>query len=455
MTMRQTAVWRGLMACLITGLLAACGGGGGEVSDGGGSAPASCSVADQNAWLRGYMADWYFWYALSPSPDPLSYSSVDSYFNALLYPGGTAPFPADRWSYTQPSAEHELFFGEGRELGYGLFVAGLEVAGHPDQPLRVRYVEPLSPAASGGVLRGDEIVSVNGQAASTLIASGDYSVLTPQASGDQLQLVLRDAAGATRNVTLGAAIFTLTPVTNAEVVDTGSGRRTGYLVLKDFIDQAVPALENAFSSFQAAGIDDLVIDLRYNGGGLVTTADTLASYVGGGRTSGQVFASLLYNDRHADQNTSFQFASLASALGVSRVYVLTGQRTCSASELVVNGLRPFIQVVTIGDTTCGKPVGFQPISRCGTTFSAVNFESVNARNEGRYFDGFAPTCAVADDLDHALGSPSEALLAAARTHASTGACPAGTMTSARIQGFRGTGSRPLVNEGEHGTMIVR
>jgi hypothetical protein len=310
------------------------------------------------------------------------------------------------------------------------------------------------------VLRGDQIVSVNGRPASELVSAGDYSILTPLAAGEQVSLQLRDPAGATRSVLLTAATYTLTPVSTASIIDTGSGRRTGYLVLKDFIEQSEPALESAFASFKSAGIDDLVIDLRYNGGGLVTTATRLASYVGGARTSGQVFASLLYNDRHADQNQSFRFGSQVSGLGVSRVYVLSGPRTCSASELVVNGLRPFVNVVMVGGSTCGKPVGFLPIDRCGTTYSAVNFETVNARNEGRYFDGLQPTCAVPDDLDHALGSPAEALLAAARYHAANGTCPAGTAAgaTARIQSFRGTPQQQrsrLTEPGEHPGMFVR
>jgi hypothetical protein len=444
-------------AALVLALLAGCGGGGDGASGPDVSEPASCSVDDQKLWLRDYMADWYFWYAASPRPDPAPYASVQSYFDALLYTGTLSAFPADRWSYTQSSSEHDLFYGEGRTMGYGLFVAGIEILSTPSAPLRVRYIEPQSPAALAGLARGDQVLSVNGRAASDLVAANDFTALSPQATGEQVTLQVRDAAGTTRTVVLTAAVYTLTPVSTWGVIDTGSGRRTGYLVLKDFIEQAGPSLETAFANFKSAGVDDLVIDLRYNGGGLVTTAATLASYVGGWRTEGKVFASLLYNDRHAGENQSFRFGSLLSGLGVTRVYVLSGQRTCSASELVVNGLRPFVDVVIVGDTTCGKPVGFLPISRCGTTYSAVNFETVNARNEGRYFDGLQPTCAVADDLDHALGSPAEALLATARYHAANGTCPAGTAAgTARALGFKGTQPRVRGTEpGEHPGMFVR
>ncbi len=427
-------------------LLAGCGGGGSDGPDI--SQPASCSVADQNVWLREYMADWYFWYAASPRPDPAPYTSVESYFDALLYTGSLSAFPyADQWSYTQPAAQHDLFYGEGKSMGYGLFVAGLEILDQPTQPLRVRYVEPASPAASAGLVRGDQILTINGRPAAELVAANDFSALSPQSQGQQVTLRVRDGVGAERTVVLTATVYSLTPVPNAQVLDTGNGRRTGYLVLKDFIEQSEPSLDSAFASFRAAGITELVIDLRYNGGGLVSTATKLASLVAGPQRNGQVFASLLYNNRHSNENSSFLFSSSVAGLGLNRVYVLSGPRTCSASELVINGLRPFVNVVAVGDTSCGKPFGFLPISRCGTTFSAVNFETVNASNEGRYVNGFQPTCAVADDLDHPLGSPAEGLLAAARYHAANNVCPAGTASStARAAGFKRPAERPRSTE---------
>lgn len=438
---------------LAAAVLAGCGGGG---DGGGGSEPASCSVTDQKIWLREYMRDWYFWYGLSPSPDPGGYSSVDGYFEALLSPGGSG-FPADKWSYTTSSASHEQFFGEGKNMGYGLFVNGLEVQGHPDRPLRLRYIEPQSPAGQAGMQRGEQIVSVNGRPASELIANNDYGVLTARNAGEQLTLRLRDRLGNERTLLLTAGVYSLTPVSNASIIDTGTGRRTGYLVLKDFVSQAEPALESAFGSFRAAGIHDLVIDLRYNGGGLVSTAQVLASYVAGNQRAGQAFAMLLHNDKHANQNSRYDFVTRTSALGVNRVYVLAGPRTCSASELVVNGLRPFVDVVVVGGTSCGKPVGFRPISRCGTTYNAVNFETVNARNEGRYFDGFQPTCAVADDLDHAMGSPDEALLATARYHAAWGVCPAAPTGTAKALGAKrpATEAERSTEPGEQRGMIAR
>jgi hypothetical protein len=200
------------------------------------------------------------------------------------------------------------------------------------------------------------------------------------------------------------------------------------VLVKDMISQSLNGVENALSSFKSSGATELVLDLRYNGGGLVSVANSIAGYIAGSNAAGRVFASLLYNDqRAATNNQTYRFASPppAASMNLRRVILLTGRRTCSATEQIINGLRGAdIEVVAIGETTCGKPVGFLPRSdECGTTYSAVNFESVNARNEGRYFDGFDATCEVAEDWHKPLGDETEPLLAAAIQRVDTGACP--------------------------------
>ena len=402
-----------LVACLLA--LAGCGGGGSD----------SCSLPEQKSWLQSYMDDWYFWYALRAHPDPAdsAFDTIGKFFDALLYPGTSPDFPKDRWSFSQTTESFDQFFGAGQTLGYGIFVAGLEVMNQPDAPLRVRYVEPASPAA-GLVQRGETLVSIDGRSSSELIAADDFSALTPAHAGDVLNLVVRNAAGVERSVAVTAAVFALTPVSVSTTLATPAGTKVGYVVLKDFVSQASAPLDAAFAQFKAAGVHELVLDLRYNGGGLISTADDLASEVVAPSAAGQTFATLTYNDKHQASDTTWRFAAKTSALGVSRVYLLTGQRTCSASELVVNGLAPYVQVVQVGDTTCGKPVGFLPQDHCGTTFSAVNFESRNAAGVGRYWNGLVPTCPAADDLDHALGDPAERLTATALAHVDTGSCPA-------------------------------
>jgi hypothetical protein len=416
---------RWLAPWLVAGLLAACGGDGGE--GGGGSAlapPATCSVDDQKAWLVRYLDQAYFWYRQAPRPEPSGFSDLDEFFEARLYDGSDPAFPRDRWSGWSSTESFQRFYGEGATMGYGFSVAGLELERDGSRPLWVRYVEPASPASLAGVTRGDEVLAINNRPAGELVAADDFGALTARDEGEQLTLRLR-RDGAERTLTLRAAVFTLAPVQGVQVRTTPGGRKLGYLMVKDMIAQAQPGIEAAFNRFRAEGVQELVLDLRYNGGGLVSASGRLASYMAGSANAGRTYASLRYSDRSSASNQRFVFDNLINMPTRPRVLVLAGRRTCSASEQLINGLRGIgIEVELIGETTCGKPVGFVPVQACSRSWSIVNFESVNERGEGRYWDGFAPSCAVAEDFRAPQNAPADPLFAAALARADGQACPA-------------------------------
>ncbi len=435
-----------VVAGLAAGLLAACGGGGSD--NGTATIAAGCDVESQKTWLRDYMLDKYYWSGTSPNPAPAGFATVADYLDALRFPGN-ATVPRDRWSYIQDTASYSQFFGAGQTLGYGLQVNGREL----QLPLRARYVEPQSPAALAGIARGDTIVSVNGRTAADIVGANDFSSLSPAKAGDTITVVIASAAG-TRSVVLSAAVYALVPVSATQVLALPDGRKAGYLFLKDFVSQAEAPLAQALADFNKAGATELILDLRYNGGGLVSTAALLASLIGGSADNGRVFATLNFNAANAASNRSYVF-SAGSASPFTRAVVLTGVRTCSASELVVNGLKPHMNVVTIGAASCGKPFGFVPKDSCGNTYSAVNFESFNAAGQGRYYDGIAPTCAVSEDFTRALGDPAELLTAAAASYIVNGFCPAATSAPVRPSAFTARQRAAVVEPGDRQGMWVR
>jgi C-terminal processing protease CtpA/Prc len=185
----------------------------------------------------------------------------------------------------------------------------------------------------------------------------------------------------------------------------------------------LPDLTSAVQTFVQQGASELVLDLRYNGGGDVATSRDLASLIAGARVAGQTFVQLRYNDKNQASNQTYAFNAPSTSIpNLPRVFVIVTGSTASASELVINGLKPFMNVVLIGSTTYGKPYGFAPYDYCGTTYNAVNFDAVNSAGVGGYTSGFEPTCPVADDLDHPLGDPNELDLKTALGYISTGTC---------------------------------
>jgi hypothetical protein len=245
------------------------------------------------------------------------------------------------------------------------------------------------------------------------------------------------------------------------VLPSPLGKKVGYLLFNEHMATAEAGLFDAGHELQAlGGVDDLVIDLRYNGGGYVDIASELAYMIAGpGPTTGKTFEQMKFNDKHPTVDpvagtlivpTPFHaaaqgFSSVAAGtplphLDLARVVVLTGPGTCSASESVLNGLRGVdVDVVQIGATTCGKPYGFYPQDNCGTTYFTIQMEGVNQKGFGDYADGFVPGgagaaglpgCAIDDDFGHPLGDPAEARLAAALGWVDTGACAPRRTTSA-------------------------
>jgi hypothetical protein len=406
------------------------------------------SLVDEQDWLYAYMNAIYLWYREIPDVDAARYTvadygsvpdALDAYFQALKTPATTASGRLkDRFSFTYPTAAYDALSQSGVYVSYGLQFAALETS--PPRDYRVAYTEPLRPSSNVGPERGAQILAVDG----VDMLDGDKDALNaglfPSADGEQHQFRFRYVDGSSHDVILTAAAVTETPVQNVKTVPTSSGT-VGYLLFNDHIATAEGELKAAVEQLQGAGIRDLVLDIRYNGGGYLDIASELAYMIAGpSRTSGKAFEQLRYNDKNplagsADSTTGFHATAVGfdpevaegtrlPSLDLGRVYVLVGAGTCSASEAVVNGLRGIdVDVVMIGGTTCGKPYGFYQQDNCGTSYFAIEFQGVNAKGFGDYADGFPPQCEVADDFSHALGDPQESLLAAALDYRDHGGCP--------------------------------
>jgi C-terminal processing protease CtpA/Prc len=402
------------------------------------------------------MDETYLWYRDVPTVDAKSFTltnygnsviqTLDAYFQALKTKNTTTSGkPVDQFSFTVSTVDLQNQ-QSGISSGYG-FRRSI-ISSTVPRVVRVLYVEQGSPAQLAGASRGDTITSIDGVDINDTTASGIATLnagLAPTvASKTTIFGLLAANSNVPRKVTITSSqSISVTPVALSKVIADGANT-VGYLVLNSFsVVSAEKQLIDAVTLFKNVNVNDLVLDLRYNGGGYLDLANELAWMIGDANLVGKTFEKLTCNDKNtqpycnatdnfhqATQGFSVAPGQTLPQLGLKRVFVLTSGNTCSASESVINGLSPFMQVVRIGNTTCGKPYGFSYKDNCGISYAAMQFKGVNAMGFGDYADGFAPSCAVGDDLSRQRGDPAEGMLAGALTYMRTGACPVGTNKSA-------------------------
>jgi hypothetical protein len=332
---------------------------------------------------------------------------------AAASPGGlieAARHSRDGWSTAMPLARdvrREAL--ETRGYGFQLRTEG-------DGRLRVTDVVSGSPAHAAGVRRGDVLRAVDGFPLDRLHEA------RAARTGDAVRFELAAPDGTVREATVKEARYRISSIAGEAVVKAG-GRRIGYVALRHFSASTRHEFEAAALRLRGLGVEDLVLDLRLNGGGSLDVAGQVASAIAGRRVDGRTFLRMVYNDRHRDSDQEQVFSAPAwGGLGLARVFVITSRETCSASEALVQGLAPYLEVVTVGGTTCGKPVGFQVVRYGDTSYWVVTFKDLNARGEGDYFAGLAPTCPAADDAAYPLGDPRDAGFRTALHYIGSGRC---------------------------------
>jgi C-terminal processing protease CtpA/Prc len=399
------------------------------------------TLMDEKLFLQSWLQETYLWYKELPDADPAQYATPIDYFNVMKTTAvTTSGKPKDQFHFTYPSAQWDAMQQAGVALGYG--VTWSRSSSTAPRYWYASMVEPGSPAAKAGIARGSMLLSIDGQDFINTSDKAGVAILNaglaPATAGEQHRFGFR-RGGIDAEVTLTATEVYSDPVQNVKVIDTPSGK-VGYLTFNSFNGVAERELIDAFTQFRQAGVTDLVLDLRYNGGGLVYLAGELGYMIAGpDQTHGHSFETFVENDKQGSAG-AVPFAAAALGfpapqrvaggtalpyLGLKHVTVLTTPGTCSASEAVINGLRGVdVAVDLIGATTCGKPYAFVPTPNCGTTYFAVQIQGVNDKGFGDFADGFSPTCQAGDDLAHNLGDTGEALLSLALDYRTSHQCPA-------------------------------
>lgn len=430
-------------ALSVLALLSACGGGGGSGSIGGGSTAAAptpaptpgtspvttagCSLRERQDWVSSQMREWYlFPETLPASLDPTPYTTVDDYIDAL-----TATARAQRrdryFTYLTSIAEENAYYSSGATAGFGLRFA-------TDQTGRRLFVIEAfegAPGLAAGIDRGAEIVALgstssNLRTVASIVDAGGTAALNdalgPDTPGTVRVMQVSDAGG-TRTVSVAKADFELPAVSSrygAKVIEDG-GKRVGYINLRTFINNANQPLRDAFAGFRAQGINQFIIDFRYNGGGLISVAELMGDLLGADKTPSQVYSYTSFRPEKSAENSVKYFAPTAQSVTPAKIAFIGTGGTASASELVINAFVPYLgnNMALIGSNTYGKPVGQIAIDRpnCDDRLRVVALAVQNSARSAAYFDGLAgtvpQTCRADDDISYPLGDPREQSVARA------------------------------------------
>ncbi|MBD2840901.1 S41 family peptidase [Erythrobacter rubeus] len=434
-------IGRSALSATLALALAACGGGGGSSTSTTSNSPAptptptpppvqtGCSISEQQQVAFDIIDEWYLFPDLiAQNVDPADFTTTQGYINALTEPAREAG-KDDFFNFVTVASEEDALIESGSTAGFGIRLSYDTVNN------RVFLVEAYENGSGfgAGMDRGTEILAIgtssaNLETVSSLMASGGpqavVDALGPTTAGTARVLRFAQVDGAIVEANITKTEFSLDPLSDryGALTLSDGGKLVGYINLRTFIvDDATEQLSTAFSQFGSQGIDEVIIDLRYNGGGLVRVAEALGNLLGRDEV-GNVFSQTVWRESKSDRNRTTLFESTSNALAPAKLVFITTRSSASASELIANSMRPYFadsDIALVGTNTSGKPVGQSgfDVESCDLRFRIVTFKTDNAVGEGEYFDGLAPffatTCRANDDITVQLGDPSEASIAAA------------------------------------------
>lgn len=350
-----------------------------------------------NEALLDYMKEWYLWYDTMPDVSADMFSSQQELLDTLILK------PTDRWSYIQKTSEYNDYYTEGIYTGHGV---GLRW--NPEGKLKVAFIFDDSDMKPSGVTRGWEVTAINGND----VIPGeviDTSILGPDEEGIQNSFTFRDLSGGIQIFTSTKKFIDINAVLHSEIIEI-AGKKVGYFVLQNFTNPSKDELTIIFSDFLAEDVDELIVDLRYNSGGVTDISNYLGNLILGRVADKGAFLKFVYNDKNSDRNVDLRLKPETNSIIIPCVFFITTRSTASTSEVLINSLKAYddrIDMLIVGDTTEGKPVGMIAKQFTDYTLVPITYFMYNKDYEGEFFEGLPPDYFVEDDLDEAFGSTEE------------------------------------------------
>lgn len=372
------------------------------------------SIEVKNA-IYDALEEWYYWNQELPErPEPNGFDSNQEYLEALKFK------PLDRFSYITTIEDfNNSFVGKNAGHGFGF-------AFDANEKLFLTFVYDDAPAGKDGWKRGWEIIEINGKAISEYKnGAGSYDFQLGNAeAGITNSFTFKLPDGSTTSRSNTKAEYQSNSILHQEVIERG-GKKIGYWVYNSFKATAglsptqSKEVQESLEFFQDQNISELIIDLRYNGGGSVDVAEQIMNFLIQAKDNEK----LMYTNKLNSLKANFERETLfkkQGGLNLSQLVFITSRGSASASELVINSLNPYFDITLIGDNTYGKPVGSFPLSNYNNTLKSNNVELVpitfataNAEGNAEYFDGFEPDFLVGDSPQFNWGDPNDLRLKAA------------------------------------------
>ncbi len=349
--------------------------------------------------------DLYLWYESIPVVDLTSIKTPDEYINKVRY-------IKDRWSFTMSYTDMVKLLENGETTGWG---AGL---GFDDLDLlRILFVYDNSAMGKAGIKRGWQIKSMNGKTISSMSDNEVNAALNN--TSNTFVLIKNDGSETTVQLTQGEIVINSVQYSN---IFTKGPKKIGYLVFSDFLGSSVNELNSAFDDFSSKGVTDLILDLRYNGGGTLDCADSLVAMLAGKPNKDKVYNTLTYNNKHKRMGYQSVIGLKSNSIQLDKLVVITTSSTASASELVISGLKPYMNMKLIGSTTHGKPVGMniEGDTKLNIAVAPISFRNVNSQGYSDYFEGIPVDFAIKDNVTQDWGNTSDASFNAALNYISLG-----------------------------------
>lgn len=401
-----------------------------------------------------YSKDIYLWYQQIPENfNARQYGDPDEIMTAIrqfsIEPGFNEP--VDKWSFAVKQQEWDkVSSGNAQDFGLNIFFRNAS-------DLRVKHVEEASPAGQAGIRRGWRITKINGN--SSINTDNIDFVVDNVFNSNSTVFTFEKPDNTTVDITLEAGAYQENPIVLDSIYNIDN-KKIGYFSFNSFLGDTSAmynAFDRIFTNFAAQQVNDVIVDLRYNGGGYVSVQQKLANYLAPTAANGQLMMKQEFNDKYADDyNSSSNFRKLGS-LNLSRLFFIVSKNSASASELLINNLKPFLDVQLIGPSkTYGKPVGFFPIPVSDWYILPVSFRTTNNKGEGNYFGGMALNSQVADGLDKDWGDVNESSLASAIRYITIGnfTPSAGRSVISESEDVK-TGNHELSKPAFKGTIDVR